>query len=55
MTGEEKLEDLKALMQMTDEAQDSTLAVFLALSEKEILSWLYSGKTPDGVTDVPAQ
>jgi hypothetical protein len=29
--------------------------VFLSFAKNEILAWLYSGKTPDGVTDVPTQ
>ena len=29
--------------------------MYLELARDEILSWLYSGKTPEGVTDVPAQ
>lgn len=53
MTDAEKLVQLKALLQITDTTQDATLAVYLSLARDEILSWLYSGKTPDGVTDVP--
>lgn len=53
MTDAEKLVQLKALLQITDTTQDATLAVYLSLSKSEILSWLYSGKTPEGVTDVP--
>lgn len=55
MTDAEKLSQLKALLQITDTTQDSTLAVYLTLARDEILSWLYSGKTPEGVTDVPAR
>jgi hypothetical protein len=55
MTTQEKLVQLKALLQITDATQDSVLAVFLSLARDEILSWLYSGKTPEGVTDVPAR
>ena len=55
MTDIQKLVQLKALLQITDTTQDSTLAVYLTLARDEILSWLYSGKTPDGVTDVPAR
>lgn len=53
MTDAEKLVQLKALLQITDTTQDATLAVYLSLARDEILSWLYSGKTPEGVTDVP--
>ncbi len=53
MTDTEKLSQLKALLQITDTTQDATLAVYLSLARDEILSWLYSGKTPEGVTDVP--
>lgn len=55
MTDESKLVQLKALLQITDTTQDATLAVYLSLAKAEILAWLYSGKTPEGVTDVPAQ
>jgi len=55
MTDAEKLSQLKALLQITDTTQDATLAVYLTLARDEILSWLYSGKTPEGVTDVPAR
>ena len=55
MTTQEKLVQLKALLQITDATQDSVLAVFLSLARDEILNWLYSGKTPEGVSDVPAR
>ena len=55
MTDAEKLVQLKALLQITDTTQDATLAVYLSLARDEILSWLYSGKTPEGVSDVPAR
>jgi len=55
MTDAEKLSQLKALLQITDTTQDATLAVYLSFAKSEILSWLYSGKTPEGVTDVPVQ
>lgn len=55
MTDAEKLSQLKALLQITDTTQDATLAVYLSIAKSEILSWLYSGKTPNDVTDVPAR
>jgi hypothetical protein len=55
MTDAEKLFQLQTLLQITDTTQDDTLAVYLSLARDEILSWLYSGKTPEGVTDVPAR
>lgn len=55
MTTDAKLAQLKALLNVTDAAQDSVLAVYLTLARDEILSWLYSGKTPEGVVDVPAR
>lgn len=55
MTDAEKLVQLKALLQITDTTQDATLAVYLSLARDEILSWLYSGKAPEGVVDVPAR
>ena len=55
MTDAEKLTMLKSLLKITDTTQDATLAVYLTLARDEMLSWLYSGKTPEGVTDVPAR
>ena len=55
MTDADKLERLKVLLKITGSEQDDTLAVYLTLARDEILSWLYSGKTPEGVTDVPAR
>jgi len=55
MTQEEKLSKLKTLLGITSEEQDSLLTVYLDLSKGEILSWMYSGAPPDGVSDVPAQ
>jgi len=55
MTDAEKLGQLKALLQMTDTTQEATLAVYLDFAKAEILAWLYSGKTPEGITDVPAR
>jgi hypothetical protein len=53
MTQAEKLTKLKTLLNITGTEQDATLTVFLELSKSEILAWLYSGKPPDDVTDVP--
>ena len=55
MTDAAKIDQLKALLQITDTTQDATLAVFLSFAKNEILAWLYSGKTPNDVTDVPAR
>jgi hypothetical protein len=55
MTDAEKLGQLKALLQITDTMQEATLAVYLDFAKAEILAWLYSGKTPEGVSDVPAR
>ena len=55
MTSDEKLAQLKALLQITGTAQDALLTVYLDLCKAEILAWLYSGKTPEGVEDVPAR
>ena len=53
MTDAEKLAQVKSLMNITGTGSDAQLAVFLSFAQSEILSWLYSGKTPEGVTDVP--
>jgi hypothetical protein len=55
MNDAEKLGQLKALLQITDTMQEATLAVYLDFAKAEILAWLYSGKTPEGVSDVPAR
>ena len=55
MTDAEKLAQVKSLMNITGTDLDAQLAVFLSFAKNEILAWLYSGKTPEGVTDVPAQ
>lgn len=53
MTISEKLAQLKALLQVKDTSQDALLSTYLDFAKAEILAWLYSGKTPEGVTDVP--
>ena len=55
MTDAEKLAQVKSLMNITDTGSDAQLAVFLSFAQSEILSWLYSGKTPNDVTEVPAR
>lgn len=55
MTTAEKLAQVKSLLNITGTDLDEQLTVFLTFAKNEILSWLYSGKTPDDVTDVPAQ
>lgn len=55
MTDAEKLSQVKSLMNITGTDFDAQLAVFLSFAQSEILNWLYSGKTPDDVTDVPAR
>ncbi len=53
MSDAEKLAQVKSLMNITGTDLDAQLAVFLTFAKNEILAWLYSGKTPDDVTDVP--
>lgn len=53
MTDAEKLEQVKSLMNITGTDLDAQLAVFLSFAKNEILAWLYNGKTPEGITDVP--
>ena len=53
MSDAEKLAQVKSLMNITGTDLDAQLAVFLSFAKSEILAWLYSGKTPDDVTDVP--
>ena len=55
MTDAEKISQVKSLMNITGTGLDAQLAVFLTFAKNEILAWLYSGKTPDGVTDGPAR
>ena len=53
MTDAEKLTSVKSVLGITGTAEDTSLSAYLALAEAEILAWLYSGNTPDDVTDVP--
>lgn len=55
MTTTEKLECVKALLKITDTTYDAELTVYLSFAKDEIISWLYSGKPPDNLSDVPAQ
>lgn len=55
MTQCEKVEKLKTLLRMTSTEQEEELIVYLSLARQEILSWLYSGRTPSNITDVPEQ
>ena len=55
MTTVEKLERVKALLKITDTTYDAELTVYLSFAKDEIISWLYSGKPPDNLSDVPAQ
>ncbi len=50
-----KLDRLKKLLGIAGSEQDEVLSVYLDFAKDEILSWLYSGKKPAGVTDVPTQ
>lgn len=50
-----KLERLKTLLDIAGSDQDDVLSVYLDFARDEILSWLYSGKTPEDVMDVPKQ
>ncbi len=50
-----KLERLKKLLDIAGSDQDDVLSVYLDFAKDEILSWLYSGKTPEHITDVPKQ
>ena len=53
MTEAEKLTSLKAFLKITGTAQDTELSAYLDFAKLEILAWLYSGNTPEDVTDVP--
>lgn len=55
MTSTEKLASLKSFLNISDVTQDSALTAYLDFAKLEILSWLYSGNTPEGVTDVPTR
>ncbi len=55
MTTAEKLESVKTLLKITDTTHDAELTVYLSFAKDEIISWLYSGKPPDDLSDVPAQ
>ncbi len=53
MTQAEKLQAIKTLLKISGTGSDAELTVYLSLAKQEILSWLYSGNTPETVTDVP--
>lgn len=55
MTDAEKLTSVKSVLGITGTDEDTSLSAYLALAEAEILAWLYSGNTPDDVTDVPTR
>lgn len=56
MTDIEKLSMLKSILGFDDESEDTTLAVYLTASQKEILAWRYSySADADSVTSVPAE
>lgn len=55
MTDAEKLTSVKSVLGITGSDEDTSLSAYLALAEAEILAWLYSGNTPDDVTDVPTR
>lgn len=59
MTDAEKLTTIKIILQDGSGyiPSDETLNSYIAVSEKEILAWMYHlvGGTPSGVTDVPAK
>ncbi len=55
MTSVEKLAMLKSLLKISGTDADTELTTHLNFCKLEILAWLYSGKTPEGITDVPAQ
>lgn len=54
MTTAEKLAQLKTFLKITGAEMDADLTAFLAFAKSEILSWLYFGKVPSEVVDVPA-
>lgn len=53
MNDTEKIAKIKALLNIDGTDEDSRLAVYLSLARDELLAWLYNGKTPEGITDVP--
>lgn len=53
MTEAEKLSKVKTILKLTDTSLDTEIVVYLSLVKAEILSWMYSGDTPDEVTEVP--
>ena len=55
MTDAEKAHKCKNYSWNSTGAEQTTLCAYLTLAEAEILAWLYSGNTPDDVTDVPTR
>ena len=56
MTIEDKLTLVKTMMGLSGTTSyDDELLAYLLSAKAEIIAWLYSGKTPANVTDVPSQ
>ena len=53
MTEAEKLSKVKNNIKTNRYKFDAEIVVYLSLAKAEILSWMYSGDTPDEVTEVP--
>ena len=54
MTTDEKLTMVKTLLEVSGEAEDARIKVYLAAAEKEIISWRYS-LSSQKVTAVPEE
>lgn len=53
MTHTEKIESIKAILDIKDNTEDALLGTYLTLAKNEIIAWMYDGKEPETVVDVP--
>lgn len=53
MSIDNKLAMLKSFLKVESDDSDYDLLLLLDFAKTEILNWLYSGKTPEGISDVP--
>ena len=54
MSSAEKLMVLKTMLN-DESVADTNLTAYLAFAKNEILNWMYNGKIPENVTDVPSR
>lgn len=51
----DKIQAIKTMLPVGADISEDRLVAFLDMAKEEILSWLYNGEIPEGITDVPAK